>query len=94
MALINFSLCETEPDSAYDKGPLRYFDTYKLTNKGGASFNIFSIRYIYFLEKLPHWIRQKIFLEHNLLMNNTPKGGLTLIWNFFHDFFHVQKLKR
>ena len=45
MALFNF-FHETEADSAYDKGPIRYFDAYRLTNKGGASYHHFSIRYI------------------------------------------------
>ena len=46
MALFNF-VHETEADSAYDKGPIRYFDAYRLTNKGGASYHHFSIRYIH-----------------------------------------------
>ena len=46
MVLFNF-LYETEADSAYDKGPIRYFDAYRLTNKGGASYHHFSIRYMH-----------------------------------------------
>ena len=46
MALFNF-FHETEADSAYDKSPIRYFDAYRLTNKGGASYYHFSIRYIH-----------------------------------------------
>ena len=60
MALFNF-FHETGADSAYAKGPMRYFDTYRLTNKGGASYHHFSIRYIhtyiyinFFLLKFPH----------------------------------------
>ena len=45
MALFNF-FHETEADSAYDKGPIRYFDAYRLTNKSGASYHHFSIGYI------------------------------------------------
>ena len=46
MALFNI-FHETEADSAYDKGPIGYFDAYRLTNKGGASYHHFSIRYIH-----------------------------------------------
>ena len=52
MALSNF-FHETEADSAYDKGPVWYFDAYRLTNKGGTSYQHFfdSIYiYIYLLE--------------------------------------------
>ena len=49
MALSNF-FHETKADSAYDKGPVWYFDAYRLTNKGGTSYQHFSIRYIYLLE--------------------------------------------
>ena len=41
MALFNF-FHETETDSAYDKGPVQYFDAYRLTDKGGASYQHFS----------------------------------------------------
>ena len=40
MALFNV-FHETEADSAYDKGPIRYFDAYRLKNKGGASYHHF-----------------------------------------------------
>ena len=56
MVLFNF-FHETEPESAYDKGPIRYFDAYKLTNKGGASYqHFYDSIYMYLLEKFPHWI--------------------------------------
>ena len=74
MALFNF-FHETEADSAYDKGPIRYFDAYRLTNKGGASYHHFfdSIHtyiyiYIYiFVIKVPSLNQRKFCLEHNLL---------------------------
>ena len=48
MALFNFSLHEREADSAYDKGLLRYFDAYRLTNKGRASCqHLFDLIYIF-----------------------------------------------
>ena len=68
MALFNF-FHETEADSAYDKGPIRYFDAYRLTNKGGASYHhffdsihtyihtyiyIYIYIYIYLLLKFPY----------------------------------------
>ena len=40
MALSNF-FHETKADSAYDKGPVWYFDAYRLTNKGGTSYQHF-----------------------------------------------------
>ena len=49
MALSNF-FHETEADSAYDKGPVWYFDAYRLTNKGGTSYQYCFDRYIYLLE--------------------------------------------
>ena len=72
MALFNF-FHETEADSAYDKGPIRYFDAYRLTNKGGASYHHFfdSIHtyiYIYiFVIKVSSLNQRKFCLEHNLL---------------------------
>ena len=73
MTLFNF-FHETEADSAYDKGPIQYFDAYRLTNKGGASYHHFSIRcihtyiYIYiYVIKVPSLNQRKFCLEHNLL---------------------------
>ena len=40
MALFIF-FHKTEADSAYDKGPIQYFDAYRLTNKGDASYQHF-----------------------------------------------------
>ena len=68
MALFNF-FHETEADRAYDKGPIRYFDTYGLINKGGASYQHFPIRYTYiFVRKIPSLNQRKFCLEHNLLI--------------------------
>ena len=41
MALFNF-FHETEADSAYDKGPVRYSHAHRLTKKGGTSYRYFS----------------------------------------------------
>ena len=47
---------ETEADSAYDKGPARYFGAYRLTNKGGTSYEHIYI----FVRKAPSLNQKKI----------------------------------
>ena len=67
MALFNF-FHETEADSAYDKGPVWYFDAYRLTNKGGTSYQHFSdsiyINFVWNITSQPYLTWD--FLNHQL----------------------------
>ena len=77
MALFNV-FHETEADSAYDKGPIRYFDAYRLKNKGGASYHHFfdSIHtYIY--------IEDNKFYLNNIMEKVIPKSKTKFLQNFF-----------
>ena len=65
MALFNL-FHETEADSAYDKGLVRYFDAYRLTNKGGTSYQYFSNSIYIYITKAPSLNQIKFCLEHNL----------------------------
>ena len=74
MAPFYFFFHETGADSAYDKCPIRYFDAYGLTNKGGASyyhfFDTYTYIYIYiyiFVIKVLSLNQRKFCQEHNLL---------------------------
>ena len=79
MALFNV-FHETEADSAYDKGPIRYFDAYRLKNKGGASYHHFfdSIHtYIYI------YIEDNKFYLNNIMEKVIPKSKTKFLQNFF-----------
>ena len=73
MALFNV-FHETEADSAYDKGPIRYFDAYRLKNKGGASYHHFYI-YIY--------TEDNKFYLNNIMEKVIPKSKTKFLQNFF-----------
>ena len=63
MALFNV-FHETEADSAYDKGPIRYFDAYRLKNKVGASYH-------HFFDTIHTYIYINIYIEDNkFYLNN------------------------
>ena len=85
MALFNV-FHETEADSAYDKGPIRYFDAYRLKNKGGASYHHFfdSIHtYIYINIYIYIYIEDNKFYLNNIMEKVIPKSKTKFLQNFF-----------